>query len=349
MSEKRKLASIQYVHHVTPIDGADKIELIHVLGWQVVCQKDQFHIGDLCVYFEVDSFLPIEERFEFLRKSSYKKTDLMGEGFRLRTVKLRGQVSQGLCMPLTILPDREEGYKIGDDVTDILGVKKWEVEEYTSAVGTVIGSFPTHIGIPKTDELRVQSYPRLIDEFKDCEGYYITTKMDGSSVTMYNYEDHNGICSRNNELADDDKCDMWKYAHEHHIFESLERYGYSNIAVQGEWCGPGIQGNRLGLKKPEWYVFTVLDFINDRRYSLYEIQKLCNDCNLNMVPVEEEGLFFSYDTVDELIERAKGKYSSGQQKEGIVIRPLSNHVYSTEISDWLSMKVLNNDYLIKEK
>lgn len=347
MGTKRKLASIQYVHDVTPIKDADRIELVHVLGWQVVCQKGQFHVGDWCVYFEVDSFLPVEEKFEFLRNSSYKKTDLMGEGFRLKTVKLRGEISQGLVMPMSILPEGD--YFLGDDVTDILGVKKWEIEEYTSAAGTVISDFPTSIGVPKTDELRVQSYPRLIDEFKSCEGYYITTKMDGSPVTMYNYYDHNGVCSRNNELADDDKCAMWKYAHEHNIFESLEKYGYRNIAVQGEWCGPGIQGNRLGLKRPEWYVFTVLDFVNDRRYSLYEIQKLCNDCDLNMVPVEEESLFFSYDTVEDLLERAKGKYSSGQQKEGIVIRPISNHVYSTEISGWLSMKVLNNDYLIKEK
>ena len=344
MATKRKLASIQYVHDITPIEGADKIELVHVLGWQVVCQKDQFHIGDKCVYFEVDSFLPIDEKFEFLRKNSYKKTDLMGEGFRLKTIKLRGQISQGLVMPLDILPDGN--YEVGDEVTDILGVKKWAIEEFTSTAGTVIAEFPTHL-FPKTDELRIQSYPELIDEFKKVDGYYITTKMDGSSVTMYNYEGHNGVCSRNNELADDGKCAMWEYAHLHYIFEHLENIGYKNIAIQGEWCGPGIQKNRLKLTKPEWYIFTIIDLNTKKRWGLDEIAAFCIRYSLPMVPIEEVKNKFKYNSVDELIERAKGLYESGNQKEGIVIRP-STPIWSNTINDWLSVKVLNNDYLLKE-
>lgn len=346
MANKRKLASIQYVHDVTPIEGADKIECVHVLGWQVVCQKDQFHVGDWCVYFEVDSFLPIDERFEFLRSSSYKKTDLMGEGFRLKTIRLRGQISQGLIMPLSILPIGK--YSLGDDVTDILGVKKWEVEEYTSAVGTVIGEFPSHL-FHKTDELRVQSYPELINEFKKAGEYYITTKMDGSSVTMYNSEGHDGICSRNNELADDDKCAMWKFAHEHKVFEKMKELGLCNIAIQGEWCGPGIQKNRLALKRPDWYVFTIIDIESGKRFSMDMMQKICNELGVKTVPCEEVKTEFEYQTIDELLERAKGKYPSGQQKEGIVIRPIANNVWSDTINGWLSMKVLNNDYLVKEK
>ena len=96
--EKRKLASVQYVHHITPIEGADKIECVHVLGWQCVANKGQFHVGDHCVYMEVDSFLPVCEQFEFLRSNSYRKSEIFGEGFRLKTLKFRGQISQGLLV-----------------------------------------------------------------------------------------------------------------------------------------------------------------------------------------------------------------------------------------------------------
>lgn len=124
---KRKLASVQYVHHISPIEGADRIECIHVLGWQCVANKGQFQVGEKCVYMEVDSFLPICEQFEFLRGSSYKRSELLGEGFRLKTLKFRGQISQGLVQPLSVLPAGE--YRIGDDVTDLLGIRKWEIEE----------------------------------------------------------------------------------------------------------------------------------------------------------------------------------------------------------------------------
>ena len=134
----RKLASIQKIWKIEPIDGADLLELAHVLGWQIVIKKDQFKEGDDAVYFEIDSFLPVRPEFEFLRATSYKKTDLMGEGFRLRTLKLRGQISQGLLMPLSEFPELTEAvYHVGDDVTDILGVRKWEIEERATTGGTV--------------------------------------------------------------------------------------------------------------------------------------------------------------------------------------------------------------------
>lgn len=341
--EKRKLASVQYVHHVTPIEGADKIECVHVLGWQCVANKGQFHVGDHCVYVEVDSFLPICEQFEFLRSSSFKKSEILGEGFRLKTLKFRGQISQGLVQPLSILPDGD--YSLGDDVTELLGIRKWEIEEKVTSSGTVIGDFPT--GIPKTDELRVQSYPELIEEFRAVSGYYISTKMDGTSVTMYLRDGHFGVCGRNYEYADDDKCAMWKYAHEKGIPEKIVDSDVGNIAIQGEFCGAGIQKNRLKLVKPEWYVFTMIDLDTRRRLSLKKMRALCEHLQLQMVPIEEEKNQFAYGSVEELLERAKGRYPSGMNKEGIVIRP-TEPVHSKIIEGPLSMKVLNNDYLLKE-
>ena len=166
-----------------------------------VANKGQFHAGDYCVYMEVDSFLPICEQFEFLRKSSYKRNELLGEGFRLKTQTFRGQISQGLVQPLSILGG--EKYQLGDDVTELLGIRKWEVEERVTNSGTVIGEFPS--GIPKTDELRVQSYPELIEEFKKVTQYYISTKLEilqfrvnfvarGYRKTGWVFYGRNGLC-----------------------------------------------------------------------------------------------------------------------------------------------------------
>ena len=177
----RKLASIQRIWKIEPIECADRIELAHVLGWQCVVNKGQFQEMDLAVYFEVDSFLPIAPEFEFLRMSSYRKTDIMGEGFRLRTMKFRGQISQGLLLPVSTFPAIPTDAELGMDVTELLGVKKWEIEERITTGGTMIGTLP--YDIPHTDETRVQAEPDLIQAFTGLE-YYISTKMDGSSHSV---------------------------------------------------------------------------------------------------------------------------------------------------------------------
>ncbi|MDR1801068.1 MAG: 2'-5' RNA ligase [Lachnospiraceae bacterium] len=160
----RNLASIQKIIDISPIEGADAIEVVSVLGWKVVTKKNEFHVGDLCVYFEIDSFLPIDERFEFLRSTSYRKNDFVGrDGFRLRTIKLRGQVSQGLVLPLSYFPELK-GKAIGDDVTEILKVDKWELPEVQGSMGTTIGSFPDWAS--KTDEVRLQTILPVLEELK---------------------------------------------------------------------------------------------------------------------------------------------------------------------------------------
>ena len=163
----RKLASIQRIWKIEPIEGADRIELAHVLGWQCVVNKDQFKPMDVGVYFEIDSFLPVRPEFEFMRASSYKKTDIMGEGFRLRTMRFRGQISQGLLLPVSQFPELPADADVGDEVTELLGVRKWEIEERATTGGTVMGTLP--YDIPHTDETRVQEEPELIKAFAGLE------------------------------------------------------------------------------------------------------------------------------------------------------------------------------------
>ena len=339
----RKLASVQYVHDVWPIEGADRIECIGVLGWKCVAKKGEFKVGDTCVYFEIDSFLPIEERFDFLGPSSLKHNELLGDGYRLRTQRFRGQISQGLALPIAILGEGD--FPIGTDVTDLLGVRKWEVAERVTASGTIVGGLPPEV--PKTDETRVQAEPGLIDEFRGVP-YYITTKLDGTSVTMYRTEGRFGVCSHNFELADDGKSSLWKYAHDREIERRLIDAGYDDVVVQGELCAAGIQKNPLGLKRPQWYVFTVRDSRAGRRLTLQETIEFCERCGLTMVPLEETGDDLPYTSVEALLERARGNYENGHTKEGIVVRP-QVPVYSPIVGDSLSMKVVNNDYLAKKK
>ena len=382
----RKLASIQKIRSVEPIEDADKIELVHVLGWQCVANKGVFQPGDLCVYFEVDSFLPVDDRFEFLRKSSFKKNELLGEGFRLRTMRMRGQISQGLVMPLSevgiqydqngddLFNARDYVYRYGDqeiemidlvetkdinvlpmegiDVTALLGVREWEIPEQTSSGGTIIAQANSLIHV--TDETRIQSEPGLLEEFRGIP-YYITTKMDGSSHSIcIDTEGVFHVFGHNYEYKDDGKSAFYEFVKKQNFEALLRKYmienGLQSITVQGELCGSGIQQNRMRLKQPDWFVFTVDE--NGRRVGWSEIRTVAEYINASLVPFEESGedLCEKYPTADALLERSaenKAAYN-GSQPEGIVIRPLEP-VYSRILQGPLSMKVINNRYLLKNQ
>ena len=343
----RKLASIQMIWKIEPIEGADRIELAHVLGWNCVVNKGQFREKDLAVYFEVDSYLPIREEFEFLRKNCYKNTNVMGEGFKLRTQTFRKQISQGLLLPISLFPDIGNDFNKGDDVTDILKVREWQIEQKATSSGNIKSSLPYFI--PHTDETRIQAEPNLLNEFKDLE-YYISTKMDGSSHSVGVDEQGIHVTGHNYEYFDDDSSDFYKYLHEHNYVDSIISYhkehGYDTFVIQGEFCAPDIQKNRLRLIKPQWFVFTI--YIDGKRIGLDEMIRICQQLKLDMVPIEERGFSLPeiYPTVDSLLERAKGEYPKGGRKEGIVIRPCIP-IYCRLISASLSMKAINNEYLLK--
>ena len=343
----RKLASIQRVWKIEPIEGADRIELAHVLGWQCVVNKGQFQPMDIAVYFEIDSFLPIRDEFEFMRSSSYKKTDIMGEGFRLRTMRFRGQISQGLLLPVSQFPEIPKNADVGDDVTELLGVRKWEIEERATTGGTVIGTLP--YDIPHTDETRVQEEPELIQAFAGLE-YYISTKMDGSSHSIGIDENGFHVTGHNYEYKDDGSSSFYKLVKAREYQAKMEDYmkvlGLKTLAIQGELCAPGIQQNRLRLTKPEWYVFTIRE--NGKRVGLKRMLQICEALDITPVPIEEvdTDLPSKYPTVEALLSRADGEYPNGGKKEGIVIRP-TEPVFCPLISASLSMKVVSNKYLLK--
>jgi len=198
----RKLASVRTVNQILPIPGADRIMLAVVDGWKCVVKKDEFAAGDLAVYCEIDSFLPIKDEFEFLRKSSFKK---MGEqeGFRLRTVKLRGQISQGLLLPCSVL-NREA--TVGEDVSEELGIVKYEPPIPACLSGDVVGPFPA--AIQKTDKERVQNLAADFESWKD-KAFHATEKLDGTSFTAF-VDEGFGVCGRNWQLADSESNTHWQ-------------------------------------------------------------------------------------------------------------------------------------------
>jgi RNA ligase (TIGR02306 family) len=337
----RALVTIQRVKAIRAIPNSDFLEAAGIMGWQCVVKKGEFKEGDLGVYFEVDSFLPIDPRYEFLRASSYRENhaeDGQGRrpGFRIRTAKMRGQLSQGLFLPLSQFPELE-GFREGDDVTEKLGVRKWYVPETSSAGGTIVGDRPN--GIPASDEIRIQSALELLDDLRG-KPYYITTKMDGTSGIVYYMDGKLGCCSRNKEIKDEADALYWTPVYRYGLKEKLAKYG-KNIVLTGEICGPGIQKNRLRLSALEWYVFDVKDWDSGAYVPYDKMLEICASLGIPSVPLEEWGERFAY-TLEDLLEKARGKYPSGLDKEGIVVR---DQVSPKAVS----FKVLNNDVLLKEK
>jgi RNA ligase (TIGR02306 family) len=338
---ERKLATIRQIDNIQPIEGADMIELTTVGGWKVVVAKDVNHkVGDLVVYCEIDSFLPIEPEFEFLRKSSYKKMADGTEGFRLKTIKLRGQVSQGLIVPLDVLLKRgvssDDVYE-GLDVTGTLGIVKYEPPIPAQLSGMVKGNFPSFL--KKTDEERIQNLTREFPIYK-LANFYVTEKLDGSSVTYYVKDGVFGVCSRNLDLLEDENNSMWKFATTSGLKDrllSLEK----NIAVQGEIIGEGVQGNPYKIIGQTVRLFNGFNIDKYDYLGLDEFIELSKFLEVKTVPILDLD-FKLPDTIDELLSYADSKSVLNEKfdREGVVIRSHDRKI---------SFKAISNKFLLNEK
>ena len=343
---ERKLATIRQIDNIQPIEGADMIELATVGGWKVVVAKDVNHkVGDLVVYCEIDSFLPIEPEFEFLRKSSYKKMADGTEGFRLKTIKLRGQVSQGLILPLKDAyevfkrntPNMDMSWFEGLEVTEMLNIVKYEPPVPAQLSGLVKGNFPSFL--KKTDEERIQNLTREFEEYKN-EVFYVTEKLDGSSVTYYVKDGVFGVCSRNLDLLEDENNSMWKFAIESGLRDRLVGLG-KNLAVQGEIIGEGIQGNPYKRIGQTVRIFNGFDIDKYDYLSLSELIELVKVLEVKTVPILDLD-FTLPDTIDELLSYADSKSVLNEKfdREGVVIRSHDRKI---------SFKAISNKFLLNEK
>lgn len=333
---ERKLASIRTITDIQPIPDADSIEVVSIGGWKVVTKKGEYQVGDMCIYCEIDSFLPILPQYEFLRKSSYKKMTDGTEGFRLKTIKLRGQVSQGLVLPISALPEGRTLFE-GMDVTGVLSITKYEPPIPASLSGQVKGMFPSFI--QKTDEERVQNLSDVYP-FNKSLRFYVTEKLDGSSATFYFKDGVFGVCSRNLELKETPDNTFWKVARQLKLEEILGTLD-ENICLQGELIGEGIQGNPYKIKGQTVKFFNAFNIDEYRRLSFTEFSNLMNKFKLDTVPVLDEN-FNLPKTIDELLLFAEGKslLNPNTEREGLVIR-------SQDIS--ISFKAISNKFLLNEK
>ncbi len=336
----RKLVSVKTIRRISPIKDANAIELAFVDGWQCVVKKGEFLVGDKALYFEIDSYLPIRDEFEFLRKCCYKKIESTDEeGFRLRTIKLRGELSQGLLLPLNTFPElTDDIIKNTEDLSEILGVKKYEPPVPAHLSGIVKGVFPGFI--PKTDVERIQNLIEYITEYKNSD-FEMTIKLDGTSMTVYKYNETIGVCSRNLELKEDDNNSLWKVAKKASIPALIKEN--KNYALQGELIGPGIQKNKEKLKEVEFFIFEIYDIDRGKYLSTKERLEFCERNNLKHVPVLSSSIkyFRNNDILDNILETAKGDSMYGSCREGIVLKKTDD--------GYVKFKVINNEYLLKER
>lgn len=388
MEEKRKLVTICTIDNIVPILNADNIELAQIGGWQVVVKKNELKPGDKVFYFEIDSMLPLDdERFKFLEIRGKK----MQDGIlyhRLKTAKLRGEISQGLILPLSVWnPKDGDLEKIEQESNSF--AKYFKVVKYEEPVklsgNQKLTNWPD--GLTKTDEERLQN---LVKEWKYEDilksGTWIATeKIDGCSITIFKeYNPENNeigptrVCSRNFELINSDEDPYWKVVNQKKIdsiLESGEKYAFSldewltqkcnllldepifGICLQGELFGEGIQCNRLGCKGQHirFYNLLVKKESGWERLPMTSVVKYFPEIEQHWVPIHTE--LELPQTLTEAIIQPDGIHTivpeadKNRQIEGIVWRLVDKTTVKNERIKQINWDKIPEDKweLIKEK
>ena len=339
----RKMATIRKIDSIRDIPGADSIECCTLGGWNVVTRKGEYTAGDLAVYCEIDSFIPSTIAPFLTKPGHYAKTFEGVEGERLRTVKLRGQLSQGLLLPLKELYGLLLGLNNhfeGQDVSENLGITKYEAPIPAELAGEVKGMFPSQI--PKTDQERIQNLSAELEVWKAEElTWEVTEKLDGSSMTVYVIDGDVGVCSRNLDLKHNIDNSLWRAAYRHELPAKLANIG-RNIAVQGELIGNGIQGNKYQMRDQDFYVYDIYDINAGRYFTPAERLAFVTEYKLNHCPVLHSNTEL-IDSVDSLLSLAEGKSVMGTvgcEREGLVFKCNEKQ---------LSFKSISNAFLLREK
>ena len=303
-----KLASIETVLEVKNHPNADRLDVVKVLGWEVVTKRGQFKPGDAAVLIVIDTVLPFAPWSEFLRDPHRPDRRI-----RLKTAKLRGTFSQGLLLPMDVLPEHVRGWQSGADVGGELGVTKYEKELPLALSGVARSTFPTHLA-QKTDEDNGLSNLDIVD-FVLSRPVYITQKLDGSSCTVivrYGKPDH--VCSRNLSLKDVGANAFW------HAVKKLNFIMLADCVLQGELMGPGIQGNQLGLTEPTLYLFNKIQSHDTGPGAVEPYETLCHKaCQIGCAVVPMVNA--TVKTLTDCQELADAQtLPDGKPAEGIVIR-----------------------------
>ena len=368
----RKLATIQKVQALHEIKGADFIEICQINGWQCITKKGEVKLNDIVVYFEIDSFLPDNDYFSFLPK----KTTYEGkQGYRLKTIKLRKVLSQGLVLPLSHFKNHFSSLtnmKEGDDITEILDIIKYDPESqaYFWKPGMkkdkVRGNFPSYI--PKTNQERIQNLTKYFSTLVD-EEFEETLKLDGSSMTCYKIIHtptlwervksifgikhkayHFGVCSRNLELKPTANNKLvFDNQGKESIYDQSDfwtaAYKYKledklpiGYAIQGELIGPKIQANHEKVTELKYYVFDVFNIKTGLYLLPQERREFCALHNIPHVPVVNTSFKPLQLGLDKLLKHVEGQsMNPGTVSEGRVYKHNTKPI---------SFKAISNKYLL---
>lgn len=340
---ERRLATIETITEIGPIPDADAIVRARIRGWDVVVKKDEFKVGDQCVYFEIDSWLPMaDERFAFLAPRGVKVLDNGLSGHVLKTAKLRGQYSQGLALPLTTFPEIAHR-RPGDDVTEPLGVVLWEPPIPDEIANLVIGPRPAWI--PRTHEDRVQNIPDIL---QGGTHWIATEKVDGESCSVYvnPVDGAQGVCSRQWDYKYSGDDPLWGIIKDLDLHHKMRQWWpTSKVALQGEVFGSGVKKNPLRLNDKHFLVFTV--YVGG--VELPRDQWPAWLVNIG-VPVRPELKF--PETVEQAtadVENLESVIAPGRPAEGVVWRRSNSTMVVVPGGPILraSFKVISNRYLLK--
>lgn len=355
----RKLASIQKILDISPIEGADKIDVCTVLGWKcVIAKKDNFRVGNLICYVEIDSILPAKPEFEFLKERKY----------RVRTIKLRKQISQGLVLPLSVLPDKR--WKEGDDVTDVLGVVKYDPQlaeelknEDVRLRNPIVKFFSRYKWfrntflkrakrnwpdwIKKTDEDRIQLFPNICEDESNTV-FEVTEKLDGQSATyflkrqskgLFRDKFEFGVCSRTLRRGKPDNSSYWIVAREFDIEDLLCSIigNREYVILQGEIVGKGIQGNKYSISDYGFYAYNLI--YPYKQLNHREMAQTLAWSKIYLVPLVNDKYELS-NTIDETVQTSIGNsiLKEDTPREGIVVRNYQKGI---------SFKIVNPEFLLK--
>jgi RNA ligase (TIGR02306 family) len=335
----RKMATVQQIVSISPIEGADAIEVARVLNWDIVVKKGEFAVGQMAVYFEIDSWIP-SSIAPFLTKPGHFPRSYNGvEGEKLRTIKLRGQISQGLLLPVPSYlasPENE-----GGDLTEVLNIQKWEAPISAQLAGQARGNFPARIA--KTDQERIQNMTRAFaNGTLQAEVYEVTEKCEGSSMTVYVLTDEFGVCSRNLDLKETEGNTFWDLARSQGMKEKLRAFG-QDVAIQGEAIGPGIQDNIYKLDKHEFRLFDVqLPNEGGRYLDPDERAEFAAKYGFVEAPLIDANWGFGDKSIDDVIKMADGQsvINPKTKREGLVFKAKSRKRFT-----W---KAISNEYLRKQ-
>lgn len=339
----RKMATIRKIDEIRPIEGADAIEAAVVGGWTVVVKRGEFTIGQLAVYCEIDSWIPTEIA-PFLSKGQEPREYNGVRGERLRTAKFRGQISQGLLLPLTVFPHSLGFFyatdkTVGEDVSHWLGIQKWEALIPAQLAGDVEGVFPAVI--PKTDQERIQNLTEQLKEWQGNTDFHweVTEKLDGSSMTVFVHGDREGVCSRNWALKETAGNTLWAVTRRERLIEKLHNTG-RNLALQGELIGEGIQGNAYKITGQEFHVFDIYDIDRGEYLTPLERRLFCDVHGVKHVPVLAKEMVIQ-EWVTGLLAMADGTSTLNPKaaREGLV--------FKCNTFGGPSFKCISNRWLIK--